>query len=322
MIDFVLGLYLAALVARGWLRGFVRELMDLVGLVLGLVVAFRLSEPLGEFVSSWSGMGPGASRVTAGIVLFILVGLLAAVGAHYLAKIFKRPGLEMSNRALGAGLAVTWAWALATVIVSVLVILPMPLAVADQLERSALVRMLTDPELPTQQAFHAVAGNRVVENILSIQRLVGNRQIILEEGESLPLEPADPSELAREPADADEVFDLLNEARVDAGLPPLAWSEALAEVGYGHATEMYVEGYFAHESPTTGTVADRIRAQGVTVRLAGENLALAAAPFLVHEGLMGSEGHRANILRPEFRRVGIGAVQGPHGLMVVQVFSG
>ncbi|MGH2722992.1 MAG: CAP domain-containing protein [Actinomycetota bacterium] len=37
---------------------------------------------------------------------------------------------------------------------------------------------------------------------------------------------------------------------------------------------------------------------------------------------MESPGHRENILRPEFRRVGIGVVSGPLGLMVVQVFTG
>jgi hypothetical protein len=45
VIDFLLGLYLAGLAVRGWLRGFVKELLDLVGLIVGLVVAFRVSAP-------------------------------------------------------------------------------------------------------------------------------------------------------------------------------------------------------------------------------------------------------------------------------------
>ena len=32
MIDFVLGIYLATLAVRGWLRGLVKELVDLIGL--------------------------------------------------------------------------------------------------------------------------------------------------------------------------------------------------------------------------------------------------------------------------------------------------
>jgi len=322
MIDFILGVYFAALFARGWMRGFVKELMDLVGLIFGVIVAFRLSEPAGRFVESWSGMDPGASRVAAGIVMFILVGVGATVGAHYLAKVFKKPGLEMSNRALGSGLALTWAWALATLIVSVMVVLPLPRAVAGYFESSAIVHMLTNPEMPTQQAFHSVAGDVVLERILALQRLVGHKEVILDEGQILAIEAAEPSEIERDVDAAQEIFDLLNGARVEAGQAPLAWSDALADVGYRHAAEMYVDGYFAHNSPKTGTVGDRVVAAGLTVRLVGENLALAAAPFLVHEGLMNSDGHRANILRPEFVRVGIGVVEGPLGLMVVQVFSG
>ena len=50
-------------------------------------------------------------------------------------------------------------------------------------------------------------------------------------------------------------------------------------------------------------------------------MALAATARTVHDGLMESPGHRANILGTEFTRVGIGEIRGPLGLMVVQVFS-
>jgi uncharacterized protein YkwD len=70
------------------------------------------------------------------------------------------------------------------------------------------------------------------------------------------------------------------------------------------------------------TEADRLEAAGITYVVAGENLALAATATDVHTGLMGSPGHRENILRPEFRRVGVAVVAGPLGLMTVQVFTG
>ncbi len=85
---------------------------------------------------------------------------------------------------------------------------------------------------------------------------------------------------------------------------------------------MYLEGYFSHHSPRTGDVASRTLVSGVSFRVVGENLALASTPRAVHAGLMDSEAHRANILGTEYRRVGIGAVRGPLGLMVVQVFAG
>ena len=44
--------------------------------------------------------------------------------------------------------------------------------------------------------------------------------------------------------------------------------------------------------------------------------------MLAHKGLMDSEGHRANILSPDFNKIGIGIMDGGvYGLMVTQVFS-
>ena len=84
---------------------------------------------------------------------------------------------------------------------------------------------------------------------------------------------------------------------------------------------MYTEGFFGHTSPTTGDVGDRVEAAGIPFVLVGENLALAPTPGTVHDGLMSSEGHRANILGVDFTKVGVGVVSGPLGLMVVQVFT-
>jgi uncharacterized protein YkwD len=118
------------------------------------------------------------------------------------------------------------------------------------------------------------------------------------------------------------VFELLNLARLEANQEPLAFSEGLANVAIGHARAMYGQGYFSHVSPVTGTVADRVDSAGIPYRVVGENLALAVTPSQVHAGLMDSPGHKENILRSTFRRVGIAAIKGPMGYMVVQVFSG
>ncbi len=314
MIDFVLGLFFAGLFVRGWLRGFVKELMDLVGLIIGIVFSFRLSEPMGEFIMGWTGLSAGPSRLVGGVVVFLGVGIVAAFGAHYLGRVMNLPGLKVTDRALGAALG----FGLGLVPGDAGPVdsrgpAPAELRRSTAMEESALVDTLTNPELPTQEAFHALAGDRVLETVLALQRLVGNKQIILEEGEQMQIDPAEPSELADAPLAAQDIFVLLNKARVDAGEDPLAWSDALAEVGQSHATEMYLDGYFSHVSPKTGTIGNRLAAESLTYRLAGENLALAASPDLVHEGLMGSPDHRANIVRPEFRRVGIGVVRGPAG---------
>ena len=200
--------------------------------------------------------------------------------------------------------------------------LPFPAGVGRTLDGSAVARALTDPGAVPQVVFRSLSGDRVIQALLQLRDAVGERQVVVENDETVALPAADPGELQVDSAAATAVFDLLNQARVDAGVNPLAWGPALSEVAESHAFEMYLDGYFSHVSPATGKVADRLEAAGITYSWAGENLALAASATQVHDGLMGSAGHRANILRPEFRRVGVAVVRGPLGLMTVQVFTG
>src|SRR5690606_4478417 len=102
MLDFILGLYIAALAVRGWLRGFVRELMDLIGLIVGAVVAFRLSEPFGGFLTDRFVVSPEWGRIGAGIVLFVLCGVSMTIIAHFLSKVARLSGLTLANRLLGS----------------------------------------------------------------------------------------------------------------------------------------------------------------------------------------------------------------------------
>jgi uncharacterized protein YkwD len=64
-----------------------------------------------------------------------------------------------------------------------------------------------------------------------------------------------------------------------------------------------------------------MREANVRFVTAGGNLALAPTVQIAHTGLMNSPGHRANILRKDFGRVGIGIMDGGiRGLMVSQEF--
>ena len=66
MLDFILGLFLAALLVRGWTRGFVREILDLIGLVVGLWIAFKLNAPFGDFLTQNFGVTSEVARIGAG----------------------------------------------------------------------------------------------------------------------------------------------------------------------------------------------------------------------------------------------------------------
>lgn len=124
-------------------------------------------------------------------------------------------------------------------------------------------------------------------------------------------------------ADEQIMLDLVNAARVKAGLNPLQADMTLVKLARLKAQDMIDKNYFSHTSPTYGSPFDMMKAAGVTYRYAGENLAGAPAVDVAHTNLMNSPGHRANILNSNFTRVGIGVVNGgPYGKMFVQMFTG
>ena len=108
-------------------------------------------------------------------------------------------------------------------------------------------------------------------------------------------------------------FCLHNEERAEAGLEPLGWSDKLAASATAHSKDMVAERFFSHENLLGLNPFERIRAAGYDYTSAGENIAWAAGPDRptprsIMESWMDSPGHRENILRPEFRHVGLGIV--------------
>jgi uncharacterized protein YkwD len=104
----------------------------------------------------------------------------------------------------------------------------------------------------------------------------------------------------------------VNATRAANGLQPLVVGPTLQRAARAHSADMARNGYFAH-----GAFSQRLASFGVRSRTIGENLAwgtgrFAAAQVVVSEWLA-SPAHRANLLRPGFRRIGIGAAVGSAG---------
>jgi uncharacterized YkwD family protein len=132
-------------------------------------------------------------------------------------------------------------------------------------------------------------------------------------------EPAPPGLTAAE----QQMVSLVNTERTKAGLAPLAVDLRLVATARAKSRDMIDGGYFDHTSPRLGSPFDQMKAAGIIYHVAGENIAGNQTVAAAHEALMNSPGHRANILRPDFTKVGIGIVPGgPYGLMVTQQFIG
>lgn len=119
-----------------------------------------------------------------------------------------------------------------------------------------------------------------------------------------------------------EMINLVNKERISRSLSPLIFDAQLQTVGRKHSADMFKRGYFSHYSPEKKSVADRAQDEKIEFLVIGENLAYAPNLTLAHTGLMNSPGHRANILSPDYHKIGIGIMDGGvYGLMVTQVFK-
>ena len=319
MIDFLLGVALVVVLYRGYRRGFIREATGFALLVVGAVVAFRTGTATGAFFESWTGASPLIARMMGGFTVFFLI---QGLGSFLIARFVHMAGpARLVDRMAGMALAGLWFVVGATMLMLVASAVPFSGTLGEQIEDSRAVELVAGDESALKRGFSALVGDRVLEALVNLNQLIGDQHVVIEGAETVQI-PESANGLSDAKDAAREVFDLLNLARIDAGSDPLAWSAALADVGLAHGLEMYEEGYFSHVSPATGTVADRVGAVGIPYRLVGENLALSPTPESVHEGLFDSPSHRANMLDDRFTRVGVAAVEGPLGLMVVQVFTG
>jgi uncharacterized protein YkwD len=107
-----------------------------------------------------------------------------------------------------------------------------------------------------------------------------------------------------------DVLALVNRDRVAAKLAPVVWDAKLAEVARAHSRDMAEHDFVGHVSPRTGTALDRVRKAGLEPELILENVGRAYSAAEAESGFMASPGHRANVVEPKAKRMGVGVVLG------------
>jgi uncharacterized YkwD family protein/spore coat assembly protein SafA len=116
-----------------------------------------------------------------------------------------------------------------------------------------------------------------------------------------------------------QVLSLVNQERSKAGLKPLSMDWEVQRVARIKACDMQQKGYFSHTSPTYGSPFTMLKQHGINYKSAGENIAMGQkTPQEVMVSWMNSQGHRANILKPEYTHLGVGYCQ--QGNYWVQMF--
>lgn len=108
-----------------------------------------------------------------------------------------------------------------------------------------------------------------------------------------------------------EVVNLTNKKRSDAGLSTLTLNQTLSNAAYVKGVDMINKDYWAHVSPDGTQPWSFFKNAGYKYRYAGENLArdFSNATDAVN-AWMNSPTHRDNMLNPKYKEIGIGIVEG------------
>ena len=120
------------------------------------------------------------------------------------------------------------------------------------------------------------------------------------------------------------VIELVNEERAKIGMPPLSENDTLRQVAEDYACRMIEEDFFAHYTPEGDGPGERAVRGGYVFMKLGENLAAGqtSAEQVMGEWMSSDQGHRENILSPDWREIGMAVrTGGEHGTYWVQEFG-
>jgi|SRR5882724_2484731 len=315
IIDALLVVVVLFSALHGWRRGFISGAFDLMRWIVSLLAGLRFYQPVARWLGGHAHLW---SDVWDKPIAFLSVAIVTGVAVHLIGyAILRRLPKDLHkrkiNRLFGILPGLASGFIAAAIMAALLLALPLEEGLRERTRDSSLANRLAGYTERLEASLAPVFEGAIAEtlNLLTI-RPESNERV------SLHYTVAEPR--ARPELEA-QMLELVNRDRKAAGFAPLAADPELTEVARQHSTDMFRRGYFAHVTPENESPFERIRAAKIHFSTAGENLALAPSMEIAHTGLMKSPGHRANILRPEFGRVGIGIMDGGiHGLMVTQDF--
>jgi uncharacterized protein YkwD len=103
-----------------------------------------------------------------------------------------------------------------------------------------------------------------------------------------------------------EIANLINNARAQAGLYPLTVNPALAAAAQGHSIDMACHGLISHTGSDGSSVGQRIAAAGYSASLFSEIIYGSGYPQTAFDWWMSDQIHRNEILNPNVTEMGVG----------------
>ena len=319
-IELFVYIFIVFFVINGWKKGFLLQFFYLMVLLISIALSFRYSDQVGSYISSWFNSNIQLSEIFGGVLIFITVLTVSSFFQNFLANNKKQR--DVGNKILGGFVSLLVSNLILTLIFTITSIISVPQFFEDTIENSNLVSFYTDTSGTPQQALELITGTDLLKVVSRIKDLTGKSSVVVGEQGCIEIPKYSLSNLLNNNEQKDELYALLLTERSKQNLAPLELSEKLSDIALNYAYTMYQDGFWCHKNPKNGElVGDRLSKQGFPYIDIGENLALSSSVRSGHISLMNSESHKNTILDNEFKRVGIGIVSGPLGLIIVQIFS-
>lgn len=285
---------------EGYSLGFFKAFLDLISFVLSFVLALKFYAVLGNSLVHIFSIPQGISYAIGFFVIALICEIILG-GIIRRFNISQFPILNTLSRALG----ILTGMFSGLILVSFLLTLVIALPVSSFLKRSVFSSGIGNSLVSKTQGFEKdlknVFGGAVNEtlNFLTVEP---------EENTLINLHFKTERFSIDESAEK-EMLVLVNKERVARGLVGLDVSIKLQDVARKHCVDMIKLGYFSHYTPEGLSPFDRLNKANIYYSYAGENLALSPNVAIAMQGLMNSQGHRANILSPNFGKIGIGVIE-------------
>jgi uncharacterized protein YkwD len=312
-VDLILIFIIVLAALAGWYRGFISSALSLLVWAGSFVIAYLFYPYMSGIVDRFFDVGPWLlplgfilTAIIAGTLLSILAGFISRstpVHVHF----------NDANRLLGIIPGAVTGYLYAVILSAIFLALPI---------RDGLTNKIRTSKFGVPLAMQSEWANRKLAPVFdeAVRQTINSLTVKPDSDERINLTFKLDNAVAKPGYEA-EMLRLVNRERQKHGLHPLQADPEMLRVARAHSQDMFAKGYFAHDNLEGKDPFDRMRDANVRFSAAGENLALAQTVEIAHANLMNSPGHRANILSPNFNRVGIGILDGGfYGLMISQEF--
>lgn len=314
-IDLIIVVFLLVYIISSLDKGFIINLIDLLGFIFSFAAALKLYHFAATFLVSNFSLPLGIAKVLGFIILGFTTETLFFILIRLVYKLIPKKITQSSlNKLLGPIPAIVNSLIVIAFFLTIIVATPIQPAIKKAVFDAKIGGLLVTHTETIERELSKIFGEAISDTLQFIT-------ISPESSERVNLKFTT-AEVTVDRESEEKMLQFINKERVTIGLSSLLSDIKLQEAARKHGQEMFQKGYFSHITPEGLSPFDRMEKLDISFTAAGENLAFAPTVETAHQGLMQSPGHRANILSPDFGKVGIGIIDGGiYGKMFVQEFT-